>query len=155
IASGPGRSRLRRSMPVTDTRWRSSWPTRRTRPAGAWFTITRRDRSTRCRRLSHKPISYTLMAMKKTNLARRSFLKAAGTAALSAALPLEAQRQRPNIVLIMADDMGHECLGCYGGTSYKTPNLDALASGGVRFTHAYAQPLCTPTRLQLMTGQYN
>jgi arylsulfatase A len=95
------------------------------------------------------------MAMTKTNLARRTFLKAVGAATLSAALPLKAQRQKPNIVLIMADDMGYECLGSYGGTSYKTPNLDALAKGGVRFTHAYAQPLCTPTRLQLMTGQYN
>ena len=62
---------------------------------------------------------------------------------------------RPNIVLIMADDLGYETLGCYGGTSYKTPNLDDLARSGLRFNHAYAQPLCTPTRLQLMTGQYN
>ena len=62
---------------------------------------------------------------------------------------------RPNIVLIMADDLGYETLGCYGGTSYKTPHLDALAKEGVRFTQAYAQPLCTPTPVQLMTGQYN
>lgn len=55
----------------------------------------------------------------------------------------------------MADDFGYECLGCNGGTSYKTPNLDRLAGSGVRFTHAYAQPLCTPTRVQLMTGQLN
>ncbi len=61
----------------------------------------------------------------------------------------------PNIVLIMADDLGYETLGCNGGTSYKTPHLDKLASTGVRFTHAYAQPLCTPTRVQLMTGQLN
>lgn len=60
-----------------------------------------------------------------------------------------------NIVLIMADDIGIEGLGCYGGTDYKTPNLDRLAKTGLRFTHAYAQPLCTPTRLQLMTGKYN
>ena len=55
----------------------------------------------------------------------------------------------------MADDLGYETLGCYGGTSYETPHLDALAKEGVRFTQAYAQPLCTPTRVQLMTGQYN
>ena len=74
-----------------------------------------------------------------------------------AALPAAATAapQRPNIVLILADDLGAECLGCYGGTSYKTPNLDRLAAQGVRFTHGYATPLCTPTRLQLMTGQYN
>jgi len=56
---------------------------------------------------------------------------------------------------MMADDLGYECLGCNGGTSYRTPNLDKFARSGVRFTHAYAQPLCTPTRIQLMTGQLN
>ncbi len=62
---------------------------------------------------------------------------------------------RPNIILIMADDIGVEGIGCYGGTSYKTPALDRLAAQGIRFTHAYAQPLCTNTRVQLMTGLYN
>ncbi len=65
------------------------------------------------------------------------------------------QAGRPNIVLIMADDLGYECIGANGGTSYPTPHLDALAAGGMRFEHCYAQPLCTPTRVQLMTGQYN
>ncbi len=63
--------------------------------------------------------------------------------------------ERPNIVLIMADDLGLECLQCYGGTSYQTRRLDQLAAEGLRFTHAYSQPLCTPTRVQLMTGRYN
>ena len=62
---------------------------------------------------------------------------------------------RPNIILIMADDLGVEGLGCYGGASYATPHLDRLAKEGLRFTHAYAQPLCTNTRIQLMTGLYN
>lgn len=66
-----------------------------------------------------------------------------------------ASAARPNIVLIMADDFGYECLSCNGSTSYQTPNLDALAKGGIRFTNCYAQPLCTPTRVQLMTGIYN
>ncbi|WP_144060018.1 sulfatase-like hydrolase/transferase [Rhodopirellula sallentina] len=61
----------------------------------------------------------------------------------------------PNIVLIMADDLGVEGLGCYGGKSYQTPNLDRLAATGMRFEHAYAQPLCANTRLQLMTGLHN
>ncbi|MEQ9437529.1 MAG: sulfatase-like hydrolase/transferase [Cyclobacteriaceae bacterium] len=61
----------------------------------------------------------------------------------------------PNIVLIMADDLGYEVLGSNGGTSYKTPHLDQLANRGVRFTHAYAMPLCTPSRVQIMTGKYN
>jgi arylsulfatase A len=60
-----------------------------------------------------------------------------------------------NVVLIMADDLGYECIGANGGTSYKTPVLDRLAAGGVRFEHCYAQPLCTPTRVQLMTGVSN
>ena len=61
----------------------------------------------------------------------------------------------PNIVLIMADDLGVECLRSYGGTSYATPNLNRMAREGLRFSHAYAQPLCTNTRVQLMTGKYN
>jgi arylsulfatase A len=62
---------------------------------------------------------------------------------------------RPNVVLIMADDLGYETIGANGGTSYKTPTLDSLAATGVRFTHCFVQPLCTPTRVQLMTGKYN
>ena len=61
----------------------------------------------------------------------------------------------PNILLIMADDVGIEGLGCYGGTSYQTPHLDEMAEKGIRFTNAYAQPLCTPTRVEIMTGKYN
>ncbi|MBX7257989.1 MAG: sulfatase-like hydrolase/transferase [Candidatus Hydrogenedentes bacterium] len=62
---------------------------------------------------------------------------------------------RPNIVLILADDLGYECLGANGGTSYQTPVLDGLAATGTRFSQCYAQPLCTPTRVQLMTGLSN
>ena len=63
--------------------------------------------------------------------------------------------EKPNVILILADDIGIEGLGCYGGTSYQTPALDQLARDGLRFTQAYAQPLCTNTRVQLMTGLYN
>jgi arylsulfatase A len=62
---------------------------------------------------------------------------------------------RPNLIFIMADDLGYETLGCNGGTSYRTPNLDRLAATGARFTHCFVQPLCTPTRVQVMTGLYN
>jgi arylsulfatase A-like enzyme len=62
---------------------------------------------------------------------------------------------RPNIVLIMADDCGYECLGAYGCLSYKTPVLDRLASEGLKFNNCHAQPLCTPSRVQIMTGRYN
>jgi arylsulfatase A len=68
---------------------------------------------------------------------------------------LQAAETRPNIVLIMADDLGFETMGSYGGESYKTPNLDRLAANGARFEHCYAQPICTPSRVQIMTGQYN
>ena len=73
---------------------------------------------------------------------------------LALMLPLAAAEQ-PNIVLIMADDIGVECLSCYGGESHKTPNLDALAASGMRFTNAHSQPLCTPSRVQIMTGIHN
>lgn len=66
-----------------------------------------------------------------------------------------ANENRPNIVLIMVDDFGYECLGCNGGLSYQTPNIDRLAKNGVRFTECHSQPLCTPTRNQIMTGKYN
>ncbi len=66
-----------------------------------------------------------------------------------------AENSRPNIILIMADDFGYECVTANGGQSYQTPNLDKLAATGVRFEHCHVQPLCTPTRVQLMTGRYN
>lgn len=69
-------------------------------------------------------------------------------------IALASAEERPNIVLILADDVGQECLGCYGGESYKTPNLDYLAKTGVRFQHCYSMPVCHPTRLTLMTGRY-
>ncbi|MBX3423710.1 MAG: sulfatase-like hydrolase/transferase [Pirellulaceae bacterium] len=61
----------------------------------------------------------------------------------------------PNVVLIMADDVSWEAFGCYGGQDYETPNLDALCQRGIRFEHCYSTPLCTPSRVQLMTGKYN
>ncbi len=60
-----------------------------------------------------------------------------------------------NIILIMADDFGYECVTANGGRSYQTPNFDAMAAQGVRFTHCFGQPLCTPSRVQIMTGKYN
>jgi arylsulfatase A-like enzyme len=61
----------------------------------------------------------------------------------------------PNIVLIMADDVSWEAFGCYGAVEYETPNLDRLAAHGVRFEHCYSTPLCTPSRVMIMTGKYN
>ena len=61
----------------------------------------------------------------------------------------------PNIILIMADDMGYECLGTYGNTVYNTPVLDELGKNGIKFNACVSQPLCTPSRVKIMTGLYN
>ncbi len=61
----------------------------------------------------------------------------------------------PHVILIMADDMGAECLSAYGGTSYHTPHLDRMAEEGLVVSHCIAQPLCTPSRVKLMTGLSN
>lgn len=66
-----------------------------------------------------------------------------------------ASPDKPNIILIMADDMGYECVNANGGTSYQTPHLDKLAETGIRFEHCYSQPLCTPSRVKIMTGMSN
>lgn len=62
---------------------------------------------------------------------------------------------QPNIVLIMADDVSWECFGAYGAEDYETPNIDKLAELGLRFDHCYSTPICTPSRVKIMTGQYN
>ncbi len=67
----------------------------------------------------------------------------------------EVNGAKPNIIVILADDFGYECLTANGGQSYRTPNLDRLAASGIRFEQCHVQPLCTPTRVQLMTGRYN
>lgn len=61
----------------------------------------------------------------------------------------------PNIILIMADDLGYETIGANGGSSYQTSELDDMAEKGIRFEHCYAQPLCTPSRVKIMTGISN
>lgn len=82
-------------------------------------------------------------------LNRRAFLAAATPVFLS------GQNGRPNIVLILTDDLGLADLGCFGGKDVRTPNIDRLAGEGVRFTQCYANgPLCSPTRAALMTGRY-
>lgn len=63
--------------------------------------------------------------------------------------------EKPNVILIMADDMGSECLTMNGATEYITPNLDRLSKSGMRFTNVFSQPLCTPSRVKLMTGKHN
>lgn len=69
-------------------------------------------------------------------------------------LPSFGTEERPNILFIFADDVGQEVLECYGGQSYRTPNLNELAKTGMKFNHAYSMPVCHPSRLTLMTGKY-
>jgi arylsulfatase A len=81
----------------------------------------------------------------------------AGSTACLAAAPAVgavADSSPPNIVLILADDLGLDGVGAYGADNVATPAMDALASEGLRFTRAYATPMCAPSRAQLMTGQY-
>lgn len=94
---------------------------------------------------------------------RRDFLKAAaragtGVAALSlagAASCRHAARTKPNIVLVLADDLGYAQLGCYGETRIRTPHIDRLAAEGTRFTRAYSgSPVCAPSRCVLLTGKH-
>jgi len=78
-----------------------------------------------------------------------------GTTCLWGQESASRQPEKPNVILILADDLGYETIGANGGQSYRTPRLDQLAATGVRFEHCYVQPLCTPTRVEIMTGQSN
>lgn len=99
--------------------------------------------------------------MNSQSYTRRDFIKAMGlgTAAFAAAgcMSVSGSRaeksRRPNIILMMADDMGYSDIGCYGG-EIRTPNLDGLAAGGLRFTQFYNTARCCPTRASLITGLY-
>jgi arylsulfatase A-like enzyme len=81
---------------------------------------------------------------------RRSFV--ATLAAASAGARAQRRRQ-PNIILFLVDDMGRDWVSCYGA-AHPTPNIDRLAAEGVRFETAYSTPICTPTRVELLTGRY-
>ncbi len=70
-------------------------------------------------------------------------------------LGLSDAAEKPNIVLIMADDLGFEAIGANGCEDYKTPNIDKMAANGMRFLNCFANPLCTPSRVKIMTGLYN
>lgn len=79
---------------------------------------------------------------------RRQFL-------LTTAAAAQPAPRKPNIVLILADDVGYECFAPYGSKQYATPVLSRLADSGIKFNHCYSTPLCTPTRVSLMTGLSN
>jgi len=97
---------------------------------------------------------------------RREFIKAAGVIAAGTAAAHDlafgrellagalAEDAKPNIVFILADDLGIGTESCYGADGFKTPNIDQLARGGIRYTHAYTAPLCGPSRALILTGRY-
>ncbi|HET6526320.1 sulfatase family protein [Sphingopyxis sp.] len=93
-------------------------------------------------------------------LSRRNLVKAGAASAVAGLLGTRAQartpaRRKPNIVFILADDLGSADLGCFGREDIATPSLDALAAGGVALHRSYSNSsVCSPTRLALMTGQY-
>ena len=66
-----------------------------------------------------------------------------------------SQNNKPNVILIMADDIGYECIGVNGSDSYLTPILDSLSTKGIRFTNTFSQLLCIPSRVKIMTGKPN
>lgn len=101
--------------------------------------------------------------MASPNLSRRRCLRmlGAGSAFLSAsalscfASSATSQRDRPNVLFFLADDLGYGDLGCYGGSDVRTPRLDALAAAGTRFEQFYVtSPICTPSRISYLTGRH-
>jgi arylsulfatase A len=80
-----------------------------------------------------------------------SLLVATASALVAGTAPTPA---KPNIIFILADDYGIGEVGCYGSDNYKTPNIDALARSGTRYTHGYTISLCGPSRAQILTGRY-
>ncbi|QDU63422.1 Arylsulfatase precursor [Planctomycetes bacterium Pan216] len=91
--------------------------------------------------------------MRPSTFALACLLSAVGSFSL-AGRTLADNPDRPNILFILADDVGCETLGCYGGESYKTPHLDNLAKEGMRFRYGFSMPVCHPTRLSVMTAKY-
>jgi arylsulfatase A len=96
----------------------------------------------------------------QSRISRREFVAGAAALALAGCVRSPPATRGapapagPSFLIFLADDLGRECLGCYGGTSYPTPRLDALARAGLRFAHCFSMPQCHPTRVTLLTGRY-
>src|SRR5262245_50693015 len=97
---------------------------------------------------------------RRSAISRRRFVQATAASSLAfggVAVPRigRAQAAKPNIIFIMADDLGYADVSCYGQQDYTTPNIDRLALEGLRFTQGYANsPVCSATRTALATGRY-
>jgi arylsulfatase A-like enzyme len=107
-------------------------------------------------RKPHIPVSERFMQRKV--ISRRTLLKTATAAAIVQAMPGRGETlrpERPNIVVILADDLGYGDLSSYGASDIKSPNIDALVAGGMRFNNFYANsPVCSPTRASILSGKY-
>jgi len=91
--------------------------------------------------------------MKRREFIGMAAMATAGLAVRPDVVPAERRRRKPNIIYILADDLGYGHLGCYGQKDIKTPNIDRMAAGGIKFTDHYAgSALCAPSRCALMTG---
>src|SRR5262245_48936852 len=100
------------------------------------------------------------MSMSTDHMTRRSLLRAAAMGTIAAASRIDdvfgqPATSPPNIVFIMADDLGYADVACYGRPDLRTPNIDRIATRGIRFLQAYANSaVCSATRTALMTGRY-
>ena len=111
-------------------------------------------------------MAFSLVGMRKTLTQAESATKRitralaviyllSGTIECNARDKIDGKIEYPNIVFVLADDLGWSELGCYGNTFHETPNLDRLSREGIRFTDAYAAaPVCSPYRAALLTGQH-
>jgi arylsulfatase A-like enzyme len=92
--------------------------------------------------------------MKNTEFLKTAGILAVGMYSVNATAQTKTEPKKPNIIFILADDLGYPEISCNGSDNYKTPNIDKLASQGLRFTHAYAAPLSGPSRAVLLSGRY-
>src|SRR5258705_4072253 len=98
--------------------------------------------------------------VQQSAISRRRFVQTTAASSLALAgigrcCPAGAQSTKPNIVFILADDLGYADVSCYGQRDYTTPNIDRLAAEGLKFTQAYSNsPDCSSTRTGLITGRY-
>src|SRR5688572_4196666 len=83
----------------------------------------------------------------------RAFLTLLAAIAFSSAIVAQDKSRPPNVLLIITDDQGYGDASCYGASDVRTPQFDALAASGVRFTRFRVNPLCAPTRASIFTGQ--
>ena len=139
LARLTGGQKVAGSNPVTPTGVRSPWEQQR-----------RENRKESLLTLPHPLLSYLFFSC--SSLAR-VVMSSSFACILLVTSTAGAVSDKPNIVIIMADDMGFSDIGCYGG-EIKTPHLDRLAAGGLRYTHFYNAGRCCPTRASLLTGLY-